>query len=350
VAYSAFKSLLFKLEAERAHELATGSLAVAQRSRKLRALWRRRWATSDPRLEQSLLGLRFANPVGIAAGFDKNARLVPALAAFGFGAVEVGTVTPLPQPGNPRPRLWRHPEARSLQNCLGFNSEGMEAVAANLDRLDCHPVPVGINLGKNKETDQAAAQADYEALLARFATQADYFVLNISSPNTPRLRELQAPSFVSAVLAAAENITPAPVLVKIAPDMPLSAAAELGRAAVAAGAAGVIATNTTTDYSMLPDVRQVGGLSGGILRDRSYAMLQALGRALAGKTCLISVGGVDSAAEAYRRLKAGASLVQLYSALVYDGPGLPGRINRGLIECLESDGFANVTEAIGADL
>lgn len=350
MSYSALRSLLFRLEAERAHNLATGCLAVVQRSRRLRALARRRWAVADPRLAQNLLGLHFANPVGVAAGFDKNARLVPALAALGFGSVEVGTVTPRPQPGNPRPRLWRHPEAKSLQNSLGFNSAGMEAVAKSMRRLGGHPVPVGVNLGKNRETDQAAAQEDYEALLNRFAGSADYFVLNISSPNTPGLRDLQVPDFVQSVLAAAVRITQAPVLVKIAPDMPPSSAVELAQAAVEAGAAGVIATNTTTDYASIPGAPAVGGLSGEVLRERSFAMLRALGRALGGRTCLVSVGGVDSAAEAYRRFKAGASLVQLYTALIYDGPELAGRINRGLLDHLEGDGYVDLRAAIGADL
>jgi dihydroorotate dehydrogenase len=350
VVYSALRSALFRLDAERAHELATGALGMAQRSRALLALARRAWAVSDPRLEQHLLGLHFANPVGLAAGFDKDARWVSALAAMGFGAVEVGTVTPRPQPGNARPRLWRHPQARSLQNSLGFNSGGMAALAANLERLGPCPVPIGVNLGKNRQTAAADAAADYEELLSGLAGRADYFVLNVSSPNTPGLRDLQGPDFLRAVLAAAAGITAAPVLVKIAPDMPLAAAAELAQEAVAAGAAGVIATNTTTDYSLIPGVREVGGLSGAVLRERSFAMLQTLGRALAGRTCLISVGGIDCAAEAYRRLRAGASLVQLYSALIYQGPALVGRINRGLTEALERDGLSSLGEAIGADL
>jgi dihydroorotate dehydrogenase len=350
LAYSAFRSLLFGLEAERAHDWVTGALALAQRSAALRRHWHRHWATRDDRLGQDLFGRRFANPVGIAAGFDKGARLIPALAAFGFGAVEIGTVTPQPQPGNARPRLWRHRDESSLQNSLGFNSGGMEEVATSLGALRQRPVPVGVNLGKNRTTPQAAAQRDYEQLLRRFSTLADYFVLNVSSPNTPRLRELQVPEFAQAVLTAAAEITAVPVLIKIAPDMAAQDAIELGEAALEAGAAGIIATNTTTDYDLLPGAQPVGGLSGAVLRDKSFALLQALARALAGRTVLISVGGVDSAAEAYRRLRAGASLVQLYTALIYEGPRLAGRINRGLIECLERDGFSCVGDAIGADL
>jgi len=350
LAYSLIRSLLFQLDAERAHDWANAGLRLAQRSAFLRQRWRRSWRVDDHRLRQQLLGLQFPNPVGVAAGFDKNARLVPALAAFGFGAVEVGTVTPRPQAGNARPRIWRHPAARSLQNCLGFNGDGMEAVAANLATLAPYPLPVGVNLGTNRDTTQSRAVGDYELLLHRFSKLASYFVINVSSPNTPRLRDLQRPGFVAAVLSSAAELSAVPVLIKIAPDMPRTAATELALAAVAAGAAGVIATNTTTDYDLLPGAEQRGGLSGAVLSERSMAMTRALGAALAGKAVLISVGGVSSAAEAYRRLRAGAHLVQLYSGLVFEGPGLPGEINRGLLALLERDGLTHVADAIGADL
>ena len=349
LAYSLIRSLLFRLDAERAHDWANAGLRLAQRSGWLRRRWQRRWAVEDPRLAQKLLGLDFANPVGVAAGFDKNARLVPALAAFGFGAVEVGTVTPRPQTGNSKPRLWRHTDARSLQNSLGFNGAGMEAVAADLTALAPYPLPIGVNLGKNRDTEQSRALADYELLLRRFSLLANYFVINISSPNTPRLRELQQPDFIAAVLATAAELTAAPVLIKIAPDMPLTAAVELALAAVAAGAAGIIATNTTTDYSLLPGAEPRGGLSGAVLSARSYAITRALGAALADRAVLVSVGGIASAAEAYRRLRAGAHLVQLYSGLIYAGPSVPGQINRGLLALLERDGLDHITDAIGAD-
>jgi dihydroorotate dehydrogenase len=350
VAYSLIRSLLFGLEAERAHDWVCGALRLAQTSALLRGAWARAWCTEDPRLEQSVLGLRFANPVGLAAGFDKDARLIPALAAFGFGGIEIGTVTPRPQPGNPRPRVWRHADARSLQNSLGFNSAGMAKVAARLAGRPEHPVPLGVNVGKNRDTPTEEAGRDYEELLRCFAGLADYFVINVSSPNTPRLRDLQAPDFLQAVLRSAAAASSAPTLVKIAPDLPAEAAMEICEAAVEAGAAGIIATNTTTDYSLLPGARPVGGLSGAVLRERSFALLRRLAATLAGRAVLISVGGVDSSAEAYRRLRAGASLVQLYTSLVFEGPSLPGRINAGLLEHMERDGLSDISQAIGADL
>lgn len=350
MAYSLIRSLLFRLEAERAHDWACGALRATQGSALVRRAWARAWRTEDPRLGQSVLGLRFANPVALAAGFDKDARLIPALAAFGFGGIEVGTVTPRPQPGNARPRVWRHAAARSLQNSLGFNSAGMETVARRLARLTKRPVPLGVNLGKNRDTPMDEAEQDYEQLLRRFAELADYFVINVSSPNTRRLRDLQAPEFLQAVLRSARMASAAPTLVKIAPDLPAAAAVEICAAAVEAGAAGIIATNTTTDYALIPGSRRVGGLSGAVLRERSFALLRRLAATLAGRAVLISAGGVDTAAEAYRRLRAGASLVQLYTAFVFEGPGLPGRINAGLLEHLERDGLSHVSEAIGADL
>lgn len=350
MAYSALRSALFSLDAERAHDWSTRVLAQAQKSALLRRAWARRWRVKDARLEQEIFGCRFRNPVGIAAGFDKNATLVPALAAFGFGSVEIGTVTPRPQPGNPRPRLWRHPSERSVQNCLGFNSLGMEEVAARLDVLGQAPVPVGVNLGKNKATPRDRAAEDYETLLSRFAAKASYFVINVSSPNTPGLRDLQSPDFLASLLATARSLTKAPILVKIAPDMSDGEAIELAGTSVDAGAAGIIATNTTTDYALLPQARPVGGLSGAVLRERSFALFKALGRELFGRTELISVGGVDTADEAYRRIRAGASLVQLYSALIYEGPALAGRINRGLVELLDRDGLTHLGQARGADL
>ncbi len=349
MAYAALRTLLFGLDPERAHDLATWAMARGQRLAGVRRRVARRLGTRDPRLAVEILGLDFPSPVMMAAGFDKNARLVPMLTALGFGGIEVGTVTPRPQPGNPRPRLWRHRERLSLQNCLGFNGDGMEVVATNLGALAERTVPIGINLGKNKDTPLAAAADDYLRLVEHFATLGDYFVLNLSSPNTPQLRDLQVPDFVVRVLAAAAQLTSAPVLVKIAPDMTDRAAVELATSAVSAGAAGIIATNTTTAYERIPGAREVGGLSGAVLRERSFELLETLAAALGDAAVLISVGGVDSAAEAYRRLRAGASLVQLYTAMVYEGPGLVARINRELVELLERDGLARLTEAIGLD-
>jgi dihydroorotate dehydrogenase len=369
--YSALRPLLFRCDPERAHGLAIAALRLAQLAPGGLHLLARRRVVAHPALSQQLLGHEFPNPVGLAAGFDKDAVAVAALAALGFGFVEVGTVTPRPQAGNPRPRLFRHAAERSLQNALGFNNRGAEAMRRRLRRLararppgrQGRRVPVGVNLGKGRDTPAAAALADYEALAARLGDLAAYLVVNLSSPNTPGLRDLQHESFVREVLGAARAVTRTPVLVKLSPDLEPEAAAALAAASVAAGAAGIVATNTSTDYALLPAARSTGGLSGRVLQGKSRRVLAAIARRLGrmtaggsegaggdGGAVLISAGGIDSGAEAYARLRAGASLVQLYTALVYEGPSLAGRINRELLTLLARDGFSHVGEAIGADL
>ncbi len=348
--YPALRRLLFRLDPERSHELALAALAAAGALPSLAERLAGRREVDDPRLAQTLFGRVFPNPVGLAAGFDKNGVAVGAMRALGFGFVEVGTVTPRPQPGNPRPRLFRHPEAASLRNALGFNNAGMEALAARLGRLRPYPLPVGVNLGKNRDSPPEAALEDYRTLVRELSGLADYLVVNLSSPNTPGLRDLQNEAFVRELLAAAAGLTRTPILVKLSPDLDEETAVALALAAVAAGAAGVVATNTTTDYGLLPGAPAAGGLSGAVLREKSFRLLRALAPALAGRAVLISVGGVDSGAEVYRRLRAGASLVQVYTALVYQGPGLPRRINRDLLALCEREGLPDVGAAVGADL
>lgn len=364
--YSILRPLLFRLDPERAHGLAIAALRLAQALPGAAPLLARRHLVADPALRQTLLGLEFPNPLGLAAGFDKDAVVVDAMAALGFGFVEVGTVTPRPQPGNPRPRLFRHPGHRSLQNALGFNNHGLQAMRRRLARSrrqrpagpePFRPVsPVGVNVGKGRDTPPAAALADYEELLGDaggLGGLADYLVVNLSSPNTPGLRDLQNESFLREVLRAARALTRTPVLVKLSPDLEPEAAAALAAAAVDAGAAGIVATNTSTDYTLLPGARDAGGLSGQVLREKSRRVCLAIARRLraAGSgAVLISAGGIDSGAEAYARLRAGAALVQLYTALIYEGPALPGRINRELLALLDRDGFGNVGQAVGVDL
>jgi len=351
--YPIFRPLLFQLDAETAHGLGMGALRVAQSLPALERLLAKTYQTGASPLRQTLWGREIANPVGLAAGFDKNAVAVRALAALGFGFVEVGTVTPLPQPGNPRPRMFRYPEAASVRNALGFNNEGMEALRERLEALQPSPVTLGINLGKNKVTPPEEAILDYEVLLRNLEDVGDYLVVNLSSPNTPGLRDLQNEDFVRDLLGLAREITRKPVLVKIAPDLEPEAAADLGEIAVEAGAAGLIATNTTIDYDLLPDPlpasQRFGGLSGQVLREKSFRVFQAVARRLFGKTTLISVGGIDSGAEAYRRILAGASLVQVYTGLVYQGPGLAWRINDELLALMERDGLKSIREAVGAE-
>jgi dihydroorotate dehydrogenase len=353
--YPAVRSLLFRCDPETSHRLGIAALRLAQAVPGAVGVLARRNLVDGPALRQDLFGRVIVNPVGLAAGFDKDAAVAGAMAALGFGFVEVGTVTPEPQAGNPRPRLFRHAAAASLQNSLGFNNHGMEAMRRRLLRLRRRAgMPLGVNLGKGRATPAAAALADYEALLARLGDLADYLVVNLSSPNTPGLRDLQNEGFVRDLMQAAAAITRTPVLVKLSPDLDPRQAAVLAAAAVSAGAAGIVATNTTTDYTVLAAARDQGGISGRALRARSRQVLAAVAGAVGGKggggALLISAGGIDSGAEAYARIRAGASLVQVYTALVYEGPSLPRRINRDLLALLDRDGFTNVRQAVGADL
>jgi dihydroorotate dehydrogenase len=347
--YPALLRLLFRLDPETSHEIGLGALRAARIVPGGGGILGRNYRINAAALRQTLFGREFDNPVGLAAGFDKNAEAVRAIPALGFGFTEVGTVTPLPQPGNPRPRLFRHPAERSLQNALGFNNAGMAAMRRRLARAYPAPTPLGVNLGKNKATSPERALDDYETLIRGLHDLADYLVVNLSSPNTPGLRDLQNEEFLRALFGLAKGITAKPILAKIAPDLEPGAAVRLSEIAVDAGAAGVIATNTTTDYSLLPGARDFGGLSGQVLREKSFRIFEAVAKALFGKAVLISVGGIDSGAEAYRRIRAGASLVQVYTALVYEGPGLPRRINEELLRLMERDGVRGMAEAVGAD-
>lgn len=346
--YPLLRRLLFRLDAETSHGIGMAALRTTQALPGVTAALARRNLVSSEALRQTLFGREFPNPVGLAAGFDKDAVAVRALPALGFGFVEVGTVTPLPQPGNPRPRLFRHPAERSLQNALGFNNGGLEAMRRRLARLHPFVLPLGVNLGKNKATPPERALDDYETLIRGLHDLCDYLVVNLSSPNTPGLRDLQNEAFLRSVLGLAATVTAKPVLVKIAPDLTPDQAVALSEIGVEAGAAGIIATNTTVDYSLLPGAKDFGGLSGRVLREKSFAILEAVAKALFGRTVLISVGGIDSGAEAYRRLRAGASLVQIYTALIYEGPSLPRRINEELLALMERDGVKGIYEIIGA--
>jgi dihydroorotate dehydrogenase len=348
--YRLLRPLLFRLDPEASHGLAIAALRAAGQVPGMVPWMSRRRQVADPRLAQTLFGRVFANPVGLAAGFDKDARIVAALPALGLGFTEVGTVTPRPQPGNPKPRLLRHSPSESLQNAMGFNNSGMEALRRRLTPLYPAPFPIGVNIGKNKATPQEEALGDYAALVEGLAGLCDYLVVNLSSPNTPGLRDLQNEGFVRSVLAMARGITAKPVLVKLSPDLDPAAAADLAEAAVSGGAAGIVATNTTTDYGLIPGAKPFGGLSGPVVRERSYRVLQAIARRLSGRAVLIATGGIDSGAEAYRRIRAGASLVQVYTALVYQGPSLARLINEELLALLERDGLRSIGEAVGKDL
>lgn len=337
--YGLLRRLLFRLDPERAHALALGAVRVAGAVPPLRALLRALYGVPDRPVQA--FGLTFPNPVGLAAGYDKDGLGWRGLACLGFGHLELGTVTPLPQPGNPRPRVFRLTEDRALINRLGFPSRGADFLVQRLLRRRRGGVVVGVNIGKNRETPLEAATADYVALLERFATLADYLVVNVSSPNTVGLRRLQARDVLEGLLKAlvaarrpyVEGRAGAlPLLVKLAPDLSAAELDDALDAVLAAGLDGVVATNTTLarDGLRSPRAAETGGLSGAPLAARSTAVVRAIHDRTGGRLPVIGVGGVAGPDDVRAKLDAGATLVQVYTGLVYEGPGLVRRILRAL--------------------
>ncbi|MEA1649426.1 quinone-dependent dihydroorotate dehydrogenase [Nitrospirillum sp. BR 11164] len=351
LAYRLARPILFAMEAERAHDLTINLLKVGALPPGLFGAG----DVDDPALSQTVFGLSFPNPVGLGAGFDKNARVPDAMLALGFGLVEAGTVTPRPQPGNPKPRLFRAVEVEGVINRFGFNNEGLETFARRLeDRRGLGRTGiVGANVGKNKDTADAAS--DYAIGIRRLAPLADYLVVNVSSPNTPGLRSLQGRQALSDLLAvclAARGSHRTPLLLKVAPDLTEDDKVDVAEVALASGIDGLIVSNTTLDRpdSLTPAHRaEAGGLSGQPLFDKSTSVLRDFYRLTSGKLPLVGVGGIGSGAQAYAKIRAGASLVQIYSALIYQGPGLVTAIKRDLADLLRRDGFATVAQAVGAD-
>ncbi len=353
------RPLLFAQDAENAHEHTLEMLARISHL----ALPPGRDVFTHTRLQVEVAGLSFPNPVGLAAGCDKNARAVPTWPRFGFGFVEVGTVTAQPQGGNPKPRVFRAARHEALVNRLGFNSEGSEAVARRLALLRRRerelPVPLGVNIGKTKiVTGDEAVLEDYRASFRRLSRHADFIVVNVSSPNTPGLRQWQEKDKLGALLGALmdearslaqkRTLAPLPVFVKISPDMADGDMADVVEVALEKQLAGIIATNTTiAREGALSNVESNGGLSGKPLRSRATEVIRFLYRCTGGKLPLIGVGGISSAEDAYERLQAGASLIQLYTGLVYEGPFLPKRINQGLLKLMERDGVKHISELVG---
>jgi len=347
--YQNIRPWLYKLDPESAHHLAEFVLRLPNICQiPFNPFLKSRFVTNEV-LKQELFGRTFLNPVGLGAGFDKNATMIRGIQILGFGYTEIGTVTPKPQPGNPKPRMFRHIEEESIQNAMGFNNEGLLKVQKRLKQRYPFTTPIGINIGKNKITPEAEAINDYITLIKALHELGDYLVINISSPNTPGLRNLQNEEFITRLFEEAKTITSKPILLKIAPDMSKEDAVALTSLAVEKGADGIIATNTTIDYSLVKNPKDIGGLSGAVLKEKSFEIFEAVAKELYGKTTLISVGGIDSAKEAYRRIKAGASLVQIYSGLIFHGPDMIKNINTELTELIKADGYTNITEAIGSE-
>ncbi|HIP12145.1 MAG TPA: quinone-dependent dihydroorotate dehydrogenase [Arcobacter sp.] len=349
ITYETIKKLMFNFEPETAHHIAEYGFKILPHCRMINNYMVERNFVNNDILTQDLLGTTFHNPIGLGAGFDKNATMIKAMPAMGFGYTEIGTMTPKPQAGNAKPRLFRFPEQEAIQNAMGFNNKGAYEVIQNLKKVYPYAIPIGASIGKNKLTAENEALKDYETLIRGFKDISDYLVVNISSPNTPNLRDLQNEEFIKAVFGMAKEITDTPILLKIAPDMQNDTAITLCQTAIESGADGIVATNTTQDYSLLPNPKDFGGISGAVMSDKSYDIFKAIGRELYDKTTLISVGGISDAPDAYRRIKAGASLVQILSGFIFKGPSMCKNINEELIELIKADGYENISEAIGAD-
>jgi dihydroorotate dehydrogenase len=351
--YPLILPLLSPIDPETAHGLAIRALASGLG----RACLTGGRDADDPILATRVWQLDFPNPVGLAAGFDKHAEVCDAVLDLGFGFTEAGTVTPKPQPGNPRPRLFRLTEDAGVINRFGFNSQGLEPFVARLAGRQRRGI-VGANVGKNKTTEDPSA--DYITCIEQLARLADYLVVNISSPNTPGLRALQARALIAEVLersleareraCAGSGLRP-PMLVKIAPDLEPAQFEDIAQVALSTGIDGITVSNTSTDRPPLRSAHrdEAGGLSGKPIAAKARAALHRMYELTGGRIPLVGSGGIDSGAEAYARIRAGASLIQFYSAMVFQGPGLVNTIKRDLAACLRADGFASVADAVGAD-
>ena len=309
---------------------------------------------TSPRLVTALAGLNLSNPIGLAAGYDKNAVAIAPMSRAGFGFLELGAATPHAQLGNPRPRLFRLTQDRAVINRFGFNNQGADVIAARLARRNLGGVPVGLNLGANKDSPDKAQ--DFARVLAICGAYVDFATVNVSSPNTEKLRDLQGAAALSALLAGvmetrAALTRPIPIFLKIAPDLKADELAQIAEVALSAGISGIIATNTTLSRDSLTskNAQQAGGLSGAPLFEKSTRILAQLSKLTDGKIPLVGVGGISTAKQAYAKIRAGASAVQFYSAMVYAGPSLARDIALGLDQLLERDGLANVSAAIGLD-
>jgi dihydroorotate dehydrogenase len=340
--YSLIRPALFLADAETAHGLSLAALRVMPFPAA---------GVVNPMLSQTIVGLHFAAPVGLAPGYDKNAEVPRAILRMGFGFTEVGTLTPLAQQGNPRPRLFRLVEDKAVINRMGFNNEGQAAAIKRLSGWDrkAGEGPLGINIGANK--DSADRVADYVAGVTAMEPLAGYLTVNISSPNTPGLRALQDKAalddLLAAVMAARKDATP--IFLKVAPDLEPGDIDDIVEVSLKHKIAALIVSNTTISRPPLKSrhAGESGGLSGAPLRDLAQQRLSDFRKSSGGAIPLIGVGGIASAEDAYARIRSGASLVQVYSALVYEGPGLAKAINRGLVRLLKRDGFANISEAVG---
>ncbi|WP_193047414.1 quinone-dependent dihydroorotate dehydrogenase [Mycolicibacterium baixiangningiae] len=351
--YHALRRVLFLISPERIHTWVFAMLRALTAPRPLRRALRARLAPSDPVLASTVFGVRFAGPLGLAAGFDKDGHGLHTWAALGFGFAEVGTVTAHPQPGNPQPRLFRLPADRALLNRMGFNNDGAARLAQRLTR-HTPDAPVGVNIGKTKTTPAEQAVDDYAHSARLLGPLATFVVVNVSSPNTPGLRDLQAVESLRPILSAVRAQTSTPVLVKIAPDLSDADVDEIADLAIELGLAGIVATNTTVsrDGLMTPGVADLGpgGISGAPVAARSLEVLRRLYRRAGDRLVLVSVGGIETVDDAWERIISGASLLQGYTGFVYGGGLWAKHIHDGLAQRLQAEGFASLSEAVGTAL
>jgi dihydroorotate dehydrogenase len=359
------KPVLFRMDPEKAHHWMFGGLSVIDKVAGGLGLLNTIYGLKEtPELAMDLWGIRFPHPVGLAAGLDKNGQAVRAFSSMGFGFVEVGTVTPRPQPGNDLPRLFRLPSDEALINRMGFNNLGAEYLAKQLNdvrKLKHHRIPIAVNIGKNKLTLNEEAMNDYIACIRILYPYGDFFVVNISSPNTPDLRKLQHGDELRQLLNAVtqemdeqkEKYQRAlPILVKISPDLVDEELEQVVETLSASRISGIIATNTTLSRDGLTHhyFRETGGLSGKPLAKRSTEVIRSIYKLTGGRIPIIGVGGIFSAEDAYEKIKAGASLVEIYTALIYGGPGIIREITNGLSHLMRSDGYTHISEAVGIDV
>lgn len=338
--YQLIKPLLFQFDPENIHHFVTSSLKVANKVWGAKSIQKGLFHINHPALEREVFGLKFKNPVGLGAGFDKNAEMISELANFGFGFIEIGTVTPLPQPGNDKPRMFRLPKDQGLINRMGFNNQGVDVVVQRLKNLKRDGLIIGGNIGKNKVTPNEEAVNDYIKCFDALFDVVDYFVVNVSSPNTPGLRELQEKEPLKNILNTlqqrnSKNGISRPILLKIAPDLTNDQLDDIVEIVTETGIAGIIATNTTLSreglYSAENLKSQAGGLSGQPLTKRATEVIRYISQKSNRSFPIIGVGGIQTAADAIEKLEAGAALVQVYTGFIYEGPSIVKKINQGII-------------------
>ncbi len=348
IKYSSFKKVLFLLNPETAHSVAEFFLVLFAKINIIKRFFVRRYFVDDEVLHQNIFNQLFKHPIGLAAGFDKNATMISGAYMLGFAYTEVGTVTKVPQSGNEKPRLFRFQELNSLQNAMGFNNKGADTLQNNIKNTTLD-IPVGISIGKNKTTKDGDTMDEYLGLIKKFKNSCDYIAINISSPNTPALRDLQNEIFIKELFGKATSMTAKPILLKLSCDIDKKKAIKLCRTAIKFGCSGIIATNTSVEYGLLDGAKDFGGISGQVIKDKAFELFEAIAKEFYGKTLLVSVGGISSAQDVYKRIKAGASLVQIYTSLIYQGPQICKDINSELIVLLKKDGYNNISQVIGAN-